>query len=159
MNLGLNENLDWSVGIDASQIAQLANLPVELKAKVANKNELKANIVVPDYTYEIGSFEILAEGEGSSTCYWRVEQPVIQKITTVPFVLVFQVPRGCESIELEGTVWAEADMDWLAADMRDVFSELADRFKSLFKRRREDEIAKQFSVGVGEKWKLALPKK
>ncbi|NEQ27161.1 MAG: hypothetical protein F6K28_50775, partial [Microcoleus sp. SIO2G3] len=32
MNLGLNGNLDWSVGIDASQVAEIANLPGNLKA-------------------------------------------------------------------------------------------------------------------------------
>ncbi|MBD2770831.1 hypothetical protein [Iningainema tapete] len=156
MDLGLNENLDWSVGVDATKIAEIVNLPGNLKANIASKNEFKAFIVIPDYAYEVGCFEITAQGEGNSTCYWRIEEPVIQKMVTVKFAIVFQVPKGCQSINLEGTAWAEANMDWLFADIRDVFSELADRFKNLLK--SKNEAASQFALGDKEKWTLTLPK-
>ncbi len=156
MDLGLNENLDWSVGVDATQISEILNLPGNLKANITSKNELKAFIVIPDYAYEFGGFEIVAQGEGNSNCYWRIEEPTIQKMTTVKFAIVFQVPKGCHSIDLDGTVWVEANMDWLFADIRDVFSELADRFKNLLQ--RKNEAASQFALGDKEKWTLTLPK-
>jgi hypothetical protein len=38
MDVGLNGNLDWNVGVDSSQLAELLKLlPGELKANVANK--------------------------------------------------------------------------------------------------------------------------
>ncbi len=56
MNLGINGNLDWSLGVDLSKSAEIANLPGDIKANVGSKNELKALIVLPDYAYEAGRF-------------------------------------------------------------------------------------------------------
>lgn len=156
MNLGLNENLDWSVGIDASKVTEFANLPGELKANVASKNELKAFIVVPDYVYEAGRFEIIAQGEGNSDCYWRIEEPDSQKLATVQFAIVFKVPKGTESINLRGIAWAEPNINWLYEDIRDVFSELEDRFKNLL--RCKDEAVSKLARVAGEEWSLTLPK-
>jgi hypothetical protein len=156
MNLALNENLEWSLGVDASQLAEIANLPGELKANVTSKNELKAFVVVPDYTYEGGRFEIIAQGEGDSNCYWRIEEPEIQKIPTVQFAIVFKVPKATELINLQGICWAEPNINWLYEDVKDVFSELGDKFKNIF--RQKDKAATQFARSVGEKWELKLPR-
>ncbi|OKH42110.1 hypothetical protein NIES2101_33245 [Calothrix sp. HK-06] len=155
MNLGLNENLEWSVGIDTSTFAELANIP-DFNASVSTKNELKAFVAVPDYTYEGGFFKIIAQGSGSSECFWRIEEADIQQMATVKFAVVFKVPKECTSINLHGTVWAEANMDWLFADIRDAASELKQTLKNLFK--RKDEAAKELSRGDEKQWTLNLPK-
>ncbi|BDA68825.1 hypothetical protein CAL7716_029910 [Calothrix sp. PCC 7716] len=155
MNLGLNENLQWSVGIDTSTFAELADIP-DFNASVSTKNELKAFVAVPDYTYEGGFFEIIAQGSGSSECFWRIEEADIQQMATVKFAVVFKVPKECTSINLHGTVWAEANMDWLFADIRDAASELKQTLKNLFK--RKDEAAKELSRGDEKQWTLNLPK-
>lgn len=154
MNLGINENLDWSIGIDASKLAELANIPGHLKANIATKNELKA-FVISDYTYQGGFAEITALGQGNSNCYWCIEQPDVLNMGTVTFVIVFTVPKGTKAIDLEGTAWAEVNIDWLFADIRDVFSELTDRFKNLIK--NKNEAANKLAPVVAEKWTLNLP--
>jgi hypothetical protein len=154
MNLGLNENLEWNVGVDTSTFAELVNIP-NFKANVSTKNELKAFVVVPDYAYEGGFFEIIAQGPGSSKCYWCIEEADIQQMTTVKFAIVFKVPKKCKSIKLHGTVWAEANMDWLFADVRDVFGEFKETLKNLFK--NKNEAAKKLSRGEEKEWNLTLP--
>ncbi|BAY46364.1 hypothetical protein SAMD00079811_39730 [Scytonema sp. HK-05] len=157
MNLGLNGNLDWSVGIDASQVAEIADLPGNLKANVASNNELKAFIVVSDYAYEVGGFEILAQGEGNSTCYWRIEEPDIQKMATVKFAIVFKVSKGTESINLRGIAWAEPNKNWLISKIRNVFSKLSDSWKNRLQ--SEDEAASKLAeLTASEVWTLDLPK-
>ncbi|BAZ13843.1 hypothetical protein NIES4071_56830 [Calothrix sp. NIES-4071] len=155
INLGVNENLEFSAGLDTSTFAELANIP-DIKASVSTKNELKAFIAIPDYTYKGGFFELFAQGPGSSECFWRIEAPDIQQMPTVKFAIVFKVPKQCKSINLDGTVWAEANMDWLFADMHDVASEFKEKFKNLFK--RKNEAAKELSRGDKKEWTLNLPK-
>jgi hypothetical protein len=77
-------------------------------------------------------------------------------MATVKFAVVFKVPKECTSINLHGTVWAEANMDWLFADIRDAASELKQTLKNLFK--RKDEAAKELSRGDEKQWTLNLPK-
>ena len=156
MALGLNGNLDWSVGVDASQLEKMRNLlPAELKSNITNQSEFKAFIAVPTYKYELGQSEITAVGEGSSVCYWRIQDQELQKIGTARFAIVFKVPQGTETINLRGIVWAEPDMNWLTADVRDVLGDLGDRFKTLLK--RKDDAANQFARGDAEEWILSLP--
>ncbi len=99
---------------------------------------------------------MIAQGNGSSNCYWRIEKPDIQKIATVQFAIVFKVPKGCKFINVRGIVWAELNIDWLFEDVRDVFSELSDRFKNLFK--VKEEAASRLACGAAEMWTLTLPK-
>ena len=157
MDVGLDGSLDWNAGVDSSQLAQIVNLlPGELKAKAANKNEFKGFVAVPAYKYELGKSEITALGEGNSVCYWRIQDQELQKMGTVKFAIVFKVPKGTDSLTLRGVAWAEPNMSWLTADVRDVLSELSDRFKQLFK--RKDEAASQLARSAAEEWTLALPK-
>ncbi|MGC1195590.1 MAG: hypothetical protein WA882_01745 [Geitlerinemataceae cyanobacterium] len=160
MEVGLNGNLDWNVGVDSSQLAALVeSLPGELKANVGNKDEFKAVLAIPAYQYELGHPEILTNGEGSSTCYWRIQDKELQKMGTAKFAMVFKVPKGTESIELRGIAWAEPDLNWLTADIRDVFGDLSDRLKQLL--RQKNEVASRFARGDnndGEEWTLTLPK-
>ena len=156
MNLALNENLDWNIGIDASKVAEIANFPGELKAHIANKNDLKAYVIVPDYPHELGRSEVLAQGEHSSTCYWYIQKPELTRTGTVLFTVVFKVPKGTELVNLHATAWAEPNMNWLTADIRDVFSELSDRFKDLLCLK---DASRSLSIGEVEEWApLKLPK-
>jgi hypothetical protein len=156
MEVGLNGNLDWNIGVDSSQLAKLIeSLPGELKANVSNKDDFKAFLAIPAYQYELGHPEILTNGEGSSTCYWRIQDKELQKIGTVKFAIVFKVPKGTNSITLKGKVWAEPDLNWLTADIRDVFSDLSDQLKQLL--RQKNDIADRLARGDAEEWVLTLP--
>ncbi|NEO14441.1 MULTISPECIES: hypothetical protein [unclassified Moorena] len=156
MTLGLNENLNWSVGVDGTQETELANLAGHWKANIASKNKLKGFVVVPEFTYEAGRSEITAVGEGGSTCYWYIQDAEMLKKTTVEFATVFKVPQGTDSIKLRGIAWAEANMNWLTANLGDVFRELDDRFKNLLQ--QKDKAARQLARGISEEWSLDLPK-
>jgi hypothetical protein len=157
MDVGLDGNLDWSVGVDESLLDKVRDLlPAELKAKAATKNNFKAFMAVPSYKYELGYSEITASGEGDSMCYWRIQDQELQKLGTARFAIVFKVPKGTEMVNLEGVVWAEPDMNWLTSDIRDVFSDLSNRIKSLLK--SKDDAAIHFARGDAEEWVLTLPK-
>lgn len=157
MDVGLNSNLDWNVGIDSSKLAELlGSIPEDIKANVTSKNNFKAFLAIPAYEYNLGHSEILTNGEGSSTCYWRIQAPELQKIGTAKFGIVFKVPKGTDSITLQGTVWAEPDLNWLTADIRDVFANLSDHLKQLLK--QKNEASSHFARGDSEQWELNLPK-
>lgn len=158
MDVGLNANLDWSAGIDASVLGEIIkNIPGNLKANIANKNEFKVFMALPEYKYELGHSEILAVGEGNSYCYWRIQDKELQKIGTMKFAIVFKVPKTIESITLLGTASVEPDLNWLTADVRDIFAELQERFKNLL-RQRNEEAASKFARVIQEEWTLTLPK-
>lgn len=155
LSLALDGNLSWGVSVDASKLSQLLNLPDELKTSVTNKNDLKSLIVMPDYTYELGRFEIVAFGEGNSECYWYIDEPDLQKKATVQFGIIFKVPKETTSVELQGLVWTEPQMNWLVAQVENVFGHLSDQLKSLLG--SKDKAANKFAQGAAEKWILPLP--
>lgn len=157
MKVALNGNLGWRVGVDSKQLARVVGaLPGDAKGDVSNENEFSGVLEIPSYVYSLGQTETTALGEGNSTCFWRLQNQGLQKLGTVKFVTVFKVPKGTEAITLNGTVWGEPDMQWLTADIKDVFKELMDRFQAIS--RKKDEAEKQFSRGVAEEWHLNLPK-
>lgn len=156
MNLGLDADLNWKVGVDASKLSELSEKAPELSANLENKNDMKSHIVLHDFSYDLGRFDIAAYGEDNSECYWYIQNADLQQMVTAKFSLVFKVPKGTESIELTGKAWAEPSMSWLTGNVRNVFADLADKFKSLF--RRKDEAAKDLARGAAEKWTLALPR-
>ena len=157
MDLGLDGNLEWSAGVDASELDKVASkLTLELKSKVRNKDNVKGFFALPTYSYTLGQAEIIAAGEGNSTCYWRIQDEELQKVSSVKFVIVFKVLKGSESITLRGTAWAEPNMNWLTEDLTVVRRALLDKFRNLLK--SEDEGASQLARGVAEQWTLTLPK-
>jgi hypothetical protein len=157
MEVGLDGNLDWNVGVDSSQLAQLLqSLPGELKANVGNKDELKVFFAIPAYKYELGHPEILVIGESNSICYWRIQDQNLQKIGTAKFGIVFKVPKGTDSITLEGKVWAEPSMNWLTANLEDVAAKLSENFQNLLG--QGNEAVSRFARGDSERWTLTLPK-
>ncbi|MGL5082949.1 MAG: hypothetical protein ACRC8A_15805 [Microcoleaceae cyanobacterium] len=156
MDVGLDGNLSWKGSVNSSQLEGLLGaLPQELKASVTTNNSFKAFLAIPAYKYELGQAEILASGEGNSICDWRITAGNLHKVGTAKFGIVFKVPKGMEAIALEAKAWAEPNMNWLTADLRDVAAELSDRFKQLLKKQ---EAASQFARGQAEVWNLALPK-
>jgi hypothetical protein len=157
LEVGLDGNLAWNIGVDSSNLPQLLqSLPGQLKANVTNKDDFKAFLAVPVYQYELGHPDIITNGEGNSTCSWQIQDQELQKIGTAKFAIVFKVPKNTESITLQGTVWAEPDLNWLTADIRDVFANLSDHLKQLLK--QKNEAASRFARGDAEEWELILPK-
>lgn len=160
MNLGLNGNLDWEVGVDGEKLEEITKLGNVPSAKLKTNNDLNAFIVIPDYSFGLGRSEISATGEGNARCTWRLQNPDLQETQTVRFVVIFKVPKGMESVELTGTVLAEPKMSWLAAQLDDVFGELSERFKALFSGEREERARKaRLAISAREKWELKLPRK
>lgn len=157
MEVGLNSDLDWQVGVESSKLGLLSeSLPGNLKAKVSNKDNFQAFITLPSYKYELGHAEIWATGEGNSICQWRIQDENLQKLGTLPLGIVFKVPQGIDVITLQGKVWAEPNMNWLTADLGDVFYVLGQKFKMLLN--QGDEVAHQFARGMMEEWNLLLPR-
>jgi len=156
MSLALDGNLDWQVGVDASQIANVTGLPADVKAGVVNKNEMKSFIVMPDFSYNLGRFDIAASGEGNSECYWHIEDPDLQKSVSFKFGVVFKVPKGTESITLTGLAWAEPNMSWLTANIKNVFRDLSEKLQNILRKR--DDASKELAKGAAEEWVLKLPK-
>lgn len=156
MNLGLNGNLEWEMGVDANQVAEAANLPAGLQAQVSNKNNMSSFITMPDYAFEVGRFDILAQGEGNKLCYWHIEEPDLQKMPTVQFGVVFKVPQGTETVTLRGIAKADPDMSWLVANVRNVFENLSSGLQAVLRRRQD--AASQLARIAAEQWALPLPK-
>jgi hypothetical protein len=157
IDIGLNGNLEWSAGVDSAWLGELTNLlPGELKANVANKDNFKAFLAVPAYQYVLGHPEIWTNGEGNSTCYWRIQDRELQKIGTAKFAIVFKVPKGTESITLDGIAWAEPRMNWLTANLEDVAAKLSENLQNLLG--EGNEAVSRFARGHSERWTLILPK-
>jgi len=158
MNLGLNGDLDFGAEVKMpADPAELEKLPAHIKAKIGTKDDLKAFITIPDYSFKLGRAEIAATGEGNSECFWRVEKPDLQEAQTMRFGVVFKVPKDISSIELTGMVAAEPDMKWLTINVRDVLADLSDGLQALFRRKDEREGKERLPIGDHEKWTLALP--
>ncbi|MDY7003823.1 MAG: hypothetical protein SWX82_07630 [Cyanobacteriota bacterium] len=148
LNLGLDANLEVGFGVDISEFTKIVNLPDydKLKANIKTQNELKTFIVLDSLNYKLGKFNLFAQGEDNSQCYWRLENPEIQDKSTVKFDIIFKVPKGLESVDLIGNVWIEPSIDWLNGELNDVISTLPSHLKNLFG--SKDKAAKSFAVGV-----------
>lgn len=156
MNLGLDGDLNWKVGVDASKLSELSEKAPELSANLENKNDMKSHIVLHDFSYDLGRFDIAAYGEDNSECYWYIQNADLQQMLTVKFNVVFKVPSDTEEITLIGKAWAEPSMSWLTANVRNVFGNLAEKFQNLFRRR--EEAASDLARGAAETWTLTLPR-
>jgi hypothetical protein len=162
LNMGLDANLDVGVGVDASEFTKIANLPDydKFKANVSTKDEFKGFIALHGLNYKLGKFNIFAQGEDNSQCYWRIEKVEIQGQSTVKFGIILKVPQGWESVDLIGNVWIEPNIDWWTGEFTNVIKngvlQLTDNLKNLFGSKKK--AAESFAVGTKTTWKLTLPK-
>ena len=159
LSLGLNGNLDWDIGVDGDKLTEVTSLAGVPTANLTTKNELGSRILVPEYSFNVGRAEITATGKGNDHCQWRLRQPELKQSQTVDFIVIFKAPKGTQAIELEGKVIGEPDMDMLVAEVDDVFGELGDKFKNMF-RKSDDERqgAEKLPIGSHEVWSpLNLP--
>ncbi len=154
MELRLNGNLDWEVGVDLPQVDNISQLPADVAANVDNKNNLNSFIVLPDFSYDMGRFDVAAYGDGTSECFWQIEEADLQKTLTVQFGVVFKVPKGTKSFTLRGIAWAEPNMSWLTTNVKNVFGDLGDKLKALLK--GKDKSASKLARGAAEEWTLDL---
>lgn len=158
MDIGINQNFTWDAAIDSSIITEVLNsVPANLKANIASKNEFQAFAVIPECKYELGRPEIVAEGKGSASCYWRIQDQEIQKVGTAKFGVILKVPQKIKSVTLTGTTWADININWLTDHISDiVFKRLPEALQELLGL-DEEESAKKFVRGDREKWDLKLP--
>lgn len=152
MSLALNGRLDWEIGLPDNdtlqQVQQLAGIPT---ANIKTNNEMKAHILVPDYSFQMGRVETNATGVGNSYCRWRIEDPQLEQTESANLVVVFKVPKEIETIELTGIVTAETKMSWLTTKLNHLFDDLADHFKALW------QPQARLPIGIKESWTLPLP--
>jgi hypothetical protein len=158
MNLGLDANLNWKVGVDTSRLSQLIEKAPELQANLENKNEMKSFIVLRDFAYDLGRFDIAAYGEDNSECYWYIQNSDLQQTLTVRFSTVFKVPTGTEEITLQGLAWAEPSMNWLTGQISNVAGLLSEKLQGLLHVGRWDRSARELARGAQESWTLKLPR-
>ncbi len=157
MDISLNGNLDWTIGVDSNHLANLAKtLPGEIQTNLVNRSAISGFLSIPARQYDLGSLKIVASGTDNSRGYWRITAQDLQKVSTVKLGTVFKVPKGTDSIALQGRAWAEPNMQWFTEDLRDVARELSDRFKQLL--RKKEANASQLARWSAEKWEpLLLP--
>ncbi len=158
IDVGLNGNLAWDIGVDSSILAEVLNsVPVNLKANTVSKNKLKAFAVIPNCKYELGRPEIVATGDGGNEAFWRIQDEQIQRIGTAKLGIVFKVRRGTKSVTLTGKTWADVSINWLTDHISDIVLErLPEKFLNIFGL-NEEEAANKFLKGDGEEWILNLP--
>ena len=159
ITLALDGKLDWSVGLAQPAAFNLANVPAEVQAQVANTNALNAFVTLPSYTFTLGRTEIAATGEGNSTCFWRLEPVNVRETHSVQFALVFKVPQGTRSITLTGLVAVEPEMRWLRSCVRGVAAFLSHPLRALLQQPDEERSGKaRLPLGDHEEWTLTLPR-
>lgn len=159
MNLALNGKLDWEIGVDETQLETVKQLPGVPIGSIKTNNEIQSRILMPDFSFELGRQEIVATGQGQNFCRWRLRDPQLKQINDLRFIVIFKVTQGTRTIRMLGQVQAEPDMAYLAGEIDDVFSELSQRVKDIF---RKPDTARtgveRLPVGDYEVWEsLTLP--
>lgn len=157
LDMGLDGNLNWEAGVDASLLSQIHEQFPELAGKIKSKSDFKAFLAIPEYRYQFGNFEIVATGVGSSA-FWRIQDQELKQNGSVKFGTVFKVPKSTEKIELIARVQAEPNMNWLFADVKDVAAQFSERLKQLFRADNREESSSRLVRWDAEQWELELPK-
>jgi hypothetical protein len=151
--LSVNTDFGFEVGLDTfgDELAKLQeNLPGSISAKVQSKNNLKGQIVVPDFKFTIGRKEIAIAGLHNSICRWTISSPELHKADNVEFGVVFKVPKECKTIKLTGLVTAEPSLSWLGAQVRHLAKALPQKFRDIVSGKGS------ISPGDGESWEFDL---
>lgn len=160
LDLGVNGNLQWEAGVRSLSAATPDRMAsAGLSAGIEGGGKAKLFLTVPSYTYSLGHAEISATGEGNDFCFWRIDDPTVQRQTTGKFSVVFKMPAGSETLLLEARLAVVPDFHWLTARLGDVASELGERFKKLFRKAEADlKGAEELPIGDHEAWEIKLPK-
>ncbi|MEP1076063.1 CHAT domain-containing protein [Leptolyngbya sp. PL-A3] len=155
-DVGLTGNLDWGIGVEPSILGEsLKSVPNEIRTNIVSKEQFNLALTIPSYELKLKNPEIIVTGEGSATCRWCIKGQDLQEIGTIKFAIVFKVPKGARrSISLRGMVYAEPNINWLRSEIRDVFSQLPNRFKDLLRSR--DTAANQLAKSAVEEWVFEL---
>lgn len=105
MDVGVNGNLEWQAGVQPLEATAPGDLAsARLSAGVAGGGKANLFLTMPSYTYHLGHAEISATGEGNDFCFWRIDDPAVQRQTTGKFSVVFKMPAGSEILLLEARV-------------------------------------------------------
>lgn len=151
LNVKIDPDLKLSLALRAQQTPEQI-LPVHL----ATRAKASGIIVVNDYRFSLGRFDIIAVGPGSNFARWRITKPELARTTTFPFVVVFKVPQGIRQLELTGTAAAFPSFQYLTQQVSHVFEHLSQRFRDLFSQAGQ-QGANRLPLGIVESWTLQLP--
>jgi hypothetical protein len=159
MQIALDGQLDWQVGLSSAQIQALLPmaLPGELEAHVKNSNELKAHIAIADYNWGVGRVDINAAGESGAFCSWDMVHADLRIAQTVDFGIVFKVPKGMRAIVVKGVIAARPARNWLIEGLRAIFAYLSPQLQDEL-RQDEDSRRPHLVLGDHRDWSLALPR-
>lgn len=159
LDLVLGGNLDIDFDLSKLTPVQIQQLPLHLQAKAFSKDRIKAYMKLPDYSFKLGSAEIVAKGQGESDCFWSFEKLNVQEVQTVEFIVVFKVLPNIRTFDLTACAAAEPNINWLVNCLRGVFKYLNKKQQALLSRKDETRDNKErFPVGKCEKWTLELPR-
>jgi hypothetical protein len=145
LQLGLDAGLNWKIGTDGSPVELQTKLG-GMQASVANKNEYKGFIAIPEFSFKVGRADIEAAGAGDTFCYWKFARPELKETQTMRFGLVFKLPAKVKKITLTGKAKARVSRPWLTAALHDVWQWL-----------NQDRINKGVFLGDEKPWELDLP--
>lgn len=159
VNLALNGNLDWDVGVDPARLDEVKNLGDVPAANLKTADEVKSRILMPNFAFELGRQEIVAAGEGKNFCHWRLRDKELNTSNDLRFVVIFKVTKGVKQVRMSGLVLAEPNMELLAAEVGGIFSQLSERIKNVFRKPdHERQGAERMPISNFTVWeRLTLP--
>ena len=159
IDLNLDADLIWNIGLDPALLAKIENLPADVKANLSNKTAVNTFIKVAQIEYSLGRFELMATGEGNSNCSWRFESRELSQSPTIQLALLLKVPQNVSTIQLTAIAAIEPNFAWLTSLLRDVYGFLSEKLKRLFHRKNGEPPAfERLPIGEIENWELELPK-
>lgn len=154
-NLSLQINADLSLGLSLPAQAREA-LP-EATRRLAANADARAFVVVNDYRFTLGRAEIVATGQGSDFCFWRISQPELKQTQTATFGVIVKVLKGSPQLEINAVAAVYPSFDWLTQQFRYVLSELSDRFRQVFQRPgAQQRPSNRLPRGQSERWTIDL---
>lgn len=155
--LALDAGVEWGMEVGTGLSAKIDKLPVRLKPRVAGHDGLAGFIRLPDFSFSLGRASIVAEGNGSSAAFWRLEGQDVKRAQNLQFGVVFKVPKGTRRLVLEGLVQADPDFDWIVTNLQNVWERLGKSFRALLTQPHSKRHGpNRLFLGDSERWELTL---